>query len=210
MELFGNMYSENSSIPDSIKYELPDADVVLINSVFTQNESKILFNNLIKKITWRQDKIKIFGKLIDQPRLTAFYGDASKPYSYSGIIMNPVDWNDDLLFIKTRIEPVAMCQFSSVLLNYYRDGNDSMGWHADDEKELGVNPVIASVSFGETRMFQMKHRVRKDIHKLNIPLPSGSLLLMKGITQHNWLHQIPKTSRKLAPRINLTFRNIVL
>jgi alkylated DNA repair dioxygenase AlkB len=147
--------------------------------------------------------------MIDQPRLTAFYGDVQKPYSYSGIVMTPVEWNEELLFIKEKIETAINIHFTSVLLNFYRDGKDSMGWHADDEKELGENPVIASVSFGETRVFQMKHRKRKDVTKRNIPLTNGSLLLMQGTTQHFWLHQIPKTTKQLSPRINLTFRVIL-
>jgi alkylated DNA repair dioxygenase AlkB len=186
--------------------DLPDADIELFENVFTNLESKKLFQKLIDNTQWRQDKIKIFGKLIDQPRLTAFYGDANKYYSYSGIVMKPNEWNDDLLFIRNRLENIAKIKFSSVLLNFYRDGKDSMGWHSDDEKELGQNPVIGSVSFGETRVFQLRHKCRKDFKKVEIALTNGSFLLMKGNTQHFWQHQIPKTKRKLDSRINLTFR----
>lgn len=208
MGLFSNAEMEDASREKIFHYDLPDADVILYEDLFTKKEAEILQKNLIEKIHWRQDKIKMFGKLIDQPRLTAFYGDANKPYSYSGIIMTPVDWNEDLLFIKSRIEKFAGIRFTSVLLNYYRDGKDSMGWHADDEKELGQNPIIGSVSFGETRNFQMRHKTQKEIKKVNIPLSTGSFLLMKGATQHFWQHQIPKTSKELSSRINLTFRMI--
>jgi len=208
MDLFSNVECNDSSEPKTMLYDLPDADITLFENFFTNQESKKLYQNLIENIQWRQDKIKIFGKLINQPRLTAFYGDSSKDYSYSGIVMKPIDWNDDLLFIKNRVEEMAKIKFTSVLLNYYRDGKDSMGWHSDDEKELGQNPVIGSVSFGESRVFQLRHKLRKDIKKVDIKLTDGSFLLMKGSTQHFWQHQIPKTTRNLESRINLTFRVI--
>ena len=209
MNLFSNAEMEDASREKIIHFDLPDADVILYEDLFTKKEAETLQKNLVEKIQWRQDKIKMFGKLLDQPRLTAFYGDANKPYSYSGIMMAPVDWNEDLLFIKNRIEKFVNIRFTSVLLNYYRDGKDSMGWHADDEKELGQNPIIGSVSFGETRNFQMRHKTQKEIKKVDIPLSNGSFLLMKGATQHFWQHQIPKTSRELSSRINLTFRVIL-
>ena len=209
MDLFSNFDFEESSRAKTIKFDLPDADLVLFESFFTNLESQKLYQNLIEKIQWRQDKIKIFGRLIDQPRLTAFYGDTNKEYSYSGIVMKPIYWNEDLLLIKNRVEEIAKTKFTSVLLNYYRDGKDSMGWHSDDEKELGQNPVIGSVSFGESRVFQMRHKFQKEIKKVDISLSNGSFLLMKGTTQHFWQHQIPKTKRELKSRINLTFRVIV-
>jgi len=208
MDLFSNAEFNYPSRPKSIHYDLPDADIILFENVFSNQESNKLLLNLIDHIQWRQDKIKIFGKLINQPRLTAFYGDADKEYSYSGIVMKPIDWNEDLLFIKNRVVEIAKINFTSVLLNYYRDGKDSMGWHSDDEKELGQNPVIGSVSFGESRVFQMKHKIRKEIKRVDIPLTHGSILLMRGATQHFWQHQIPKSSKQLQTRINLTFRNI--
>jgi len=208
MDLFSNVEFNDSSEPKTMLYDLPDADITLFENFFTNQESKKLHQNLIENIQWRQDKIKIFGKLIDQPRLTAFYGDTTKDYSYSGIVMKPNDWNDDLLFIKNRVEEMAKIKFTSVLLNYYRDGKDSMGWHSDDEKELGQNPVIGSVSFGESRVFQLRHKLKKDLKKVDIKLTDGSFLLMKGTTQHFWQHQIPKTTQSLESRINLTFRVI--
>ena len=209
MDLFSNAEFDNSSDAKTIHYDLRDAEMILYEGFFTNKESKMLYQNLINKIHWRQDKIKIFGKLVDQPRLTAFYGDTNKDYSYSGIVMKPIGWNEDLLFIKNRVEEIVKINFTNVLLNYYRDGKDSMGWHSDDEKELGQNPVIGSVSFGESRVFQMRHKFRKEIKKVDIPLTNGSYFLMKGATQHFWQHQIPKTTRNLESRINLTFRVIV-
>lgn len=208
MDLFSNTELDNSSRPKIVHYDLPDADIILIEDFFSNQESKKLYQNLIDHIQWRQDRIKIFGRLINQPRLTAFYGDTDKEYAYSGIVMKPIDWIEDLLFIKNRVEEFAKIHFTSVLLNYYRDGKDSMGWHSDDEKELGQNPVIGSVSFGESRVFQMRHKIRKEIKRVDIPLINGSILLMRGATQHFWQHQIPKSSKQLQSRINLTFRNI--
>jgi alkylated DNA repair dioxygenase AlkB len=191
------------------KFDLPDADIILFDEFFTKTESEKLYKNLIEKINWQQYTIKMFGKILNQPRLTAFYGEEDKPYAYSGLKLTPNPWTEDLLFIKSRITKTAQINFSSVLLNYYRNGQDSMGWHSDDEKELGQNPVIGSISFGETRLFQLRHLTRKDLKKVDIKLTNGSFLLMKGPTQHYWEHQIPKTSKHLTPRINLTFRTIV-
>ena len=199
----------NSTKPQITKYDLPDADIKLFDEFFTQKESESLYKNLIEKIEWQQYPITLFGKTMNQPRLTAFYGDEGKSYSYSSLHLKPMPWNEDLKLIKTKIEKVTNTVYSSVLLNYYRDGGDSMGWHADDEKELGKNPTIASVSFGATRSFQLKHNNKIELKKFDIPLTNGSLLLMKGTTQHFWKHQIPKSAKPLSPRINLTFRLIV-
>lgn len=193
---------------EMIHYDLPDADVTFFEEFFNKEESDVLFRNLFEKINWRHEKIRMFGKWIDQPRLTAFYGDTDKAYSYSGILMKPDPWNADLLVIKAKIEQQTGIEFTSVLLNCYRDGKDSMGWHADDEKELGKNPVIGSVSFGASRTFQLRHKFEKQIPRQDISLSNGSFLLMKGTTQHYWQHQIPKSSKLMNARINLTFRVI--
>ena len=149
----------------------------------------------------------VYGKNHLQPRLTALYGNEGKPYSYSNIKMQPHHWTLLLQKIKFHIESQATTNFTTVLLNLYRNGNDSNGWHADNEKELGHNPVIASVSFGAERVFQLKHNTDKSLKK-SIILEHGSLLIMKGTTQHFWKHQIPKTTKKVGSRINLTFRII--
>ncbi len=189
-------------------FDLPDADIILYNKFFSRETSDELFQSLKDTIQWQQDQIKFYGKEFNVPRLTALYGDKNKSYSYSGIQMHPHEWNQDLLFIKKHIEKVTNVAFSSCLLNYYRDGKDSNDWHQDNEKVLGVNPIIASVSFGETRPFQLKHMSRTDLKKIDIPLSHGSFLLMKGTTQHFWKHKIPKTTRNISERINLTFRVI--
>ncbi|MGQ0442234.1 MAG: alpha-ketoglutarate-dependent dioxygenase AlkB family protein [Methylophilaceae bacterium] len=191
-----------------VSYDMPDGEVLLFKHLFNRSESDLFYNTLLVSTKWQQDKIKLYGKAFDLPRLTAWYGDSDKTYTYSGIPMRPLAWTPELLRIKQRIEEEAETVFSSVLLNQYRTGQDSVSWHSDNEKELGNNPIIGSVSFGETRMFQMRHLKRKDLPRLDIPLSHGSFLLMRGPTQHHWEHQIPKTARAVKPRINLTFRVI--
>ena len=163
---------------------------------------------LISEIDWKQYQIKIFGKTLDQPRLTSYYGEDHPYYAYSNIKLQPIPFTPILLSIKNKIEALTLEKFNGVLLNYYRNGDDSMGWHADDEKELGTNPVIASLSFGASRNFQLQHSLDKSISKATIVLNDASLLIMKGVTQHFWKHQIPKQKNK-GPRINLTFRKII-
>jgi len=184
-----------------------NGEAILYPSFFSPGESEYYFRKLLNEIQWKQEPIKIFGKEVMQPRLTAWYGDSDKPYSYSGITMQPHAWNDILKSIKQKIEPAAGVIFTSALLNLYRDGNDSMGWHRDNEKELGDQPVIGSVSFGATRNFQFRnYKTKKDVKSLE--LSHGSFLLMRGDTNHYWEHRVPKTKQVLNKRINITFRVI--
>jgi alkylated DNA repair dioxygenase AlkB/uncharacterized protein YerC len=185
-----------------------DGYVSLYENLFDLEESQHLFLELLNQITWQQENIKRFGRSIPLPRLTAWYGDASKSYTYSGITMNPLIWTPPLLSIKNKIEKITKHHFNSVLLNQYRHGKDSVAWHSDDEPELGKEPIIASVSFGATRQFMLKHKFKADIKPISLNLNNGSLLLMKGKTQECWLHQVPKTGKEVATRINLTFRTI--
>jgi len=175
--------------------------------VFPAAESKSLFEKLTENITWRQESIIIFGRKVLTPRLTAWYGDAGAVYKYSGVSFDPLPWTEELLFIKSKAEGLAGTIFNSVLLNLYRDGSDSMGWHSDDEPELGRDPIIASVNLGEARRFDL--RLKTDHHqKLQILLEDGSVLVMKGELQHYWQHQIAKSAKVKGRRINLTFRTI--
>ncbi len=185
--------------------ELPDGDAVFFPAFFPQADADRLFRELLETIAWRQDSLKLYGKPIPFPRLTAWYGDAGTEYKYSGIVNTPLPWTPALHEVKHAVEEQSGASFNSVLLNRYRNGQDSVAWHSDDEKEFGENPVIASVSFGDTRVFQFRHKTRKEL-KLSIELTHGSLLLMRGATQHHWLHQIPKTKQAVGERINLTFR----
>ena len=168
----------------------------------------MLLQKLLSEIEWKQESMNMYGKQVLFPRLTAWYGDNDKPYSFSGITLAPKTWTKELLDIKEKIEPISKVNFNSVLLNRYRSGNDSISWHTDAEKELGQNPIIASISFGAKRKFQLKHKETKE--KLDIDLTHGSLLIMQGELQHFWQHQIPKTKKDISERINLTFRVIKL
>ncbi|MDT9196690.1 alpha-ketoglutarate-dependent dioxygenase AlkB [Limnospira fusiformis KN01] len=211
MRLWDNQrdISHPGSVNDLDKQVIIDTDglVILYGNFLKLAESDRLFGELYKSINWRQEQIKIFGKIRPIPRLTAWYADEGKSYTYSGIEHHAQPWNPTLKSIKSQVEDIAEVTFNSVLINLYRDGKDSMSWHSDDEPELGKNPIIASVSLGGTRRFAGKHKISKD-RKFHIDLTSGSLLLMKGETQHFWQHQIPKTSRVVEPRINLTFRMV--
>jgi alkylated DNA repair dioxygenase AlkB len=191
---------------------LKNADVLFIENFFNKHEADALFKELLETIAWQQGEISMFGKKVLEPRLTAWYGDAGKTYKYSGKTNIPLAWNAPLLAIKSKIEnhtppSVFRAIFNSVLLNLYRNGNDSMGFHSDNEPELGKNPTIASVNFGESRRFIFK---RKDDNseKNELLLTHGSLLIMAGEMQHYWLHGVPKEPKKTKERINLTFRKL--
>jgi alkylated DNA repair dioxygenase AlkB len=197
----------NSLFPEEkITFNLTDAEIEYYPDFFSLVKANELFLKLQNEIPWQQDSITVYGKNHLQPRLTALYGNEGKPYGYSNIIMQPHPWTPLIIYIKEEVEKICNENFSTVLLNNYRNGQDSNGWHADNEKELGRNPVIASVSFGAERVLQLKHNTLE--LKQNIVLQNGSLLIMRGTTQHFWKHQIPKTKKEIDPRINLTFRII--
>ncbi len=158
-------------------------------------------------INWRHDKLNMYGKEHYLPRYSAWYGDSGKSYTYSGIHLEPNAWNKGLLYIKEAIEKVSDVNFNSVLLNWYRDGDDYISWHTDAEKELSENPTIASINFGATRRFLIR-RIDDHSIKLELPLKHGSLLIMKGELQHYWQHSVPKQKKVKDARFNLTFRTI--
>lgn len=188
--------------------DVPEAEVVFYPSFFAPAQADQLHRQLVETTQWRQDSMKMFGQLKPLPRLTAWYSDVGARYVYSGIVNEPLPWTKALAEVKAAVEAASGVAFNGVLLNRYRDGRDSMGWHADDEPEFGEDPVIASVSFGGTRNFQLKHKRRKEL-KASVELTHGSLLVMRGGTQANWLHQIPKTAKPVKERLNLTFRRLV-
>ncbi|WP_422083997.1 alpha-ketoglutarate-dependent dioxygenase AlkB family protein [Ulvibacterium sp.] len=192
---------------EEIRLNLPDSEIVYHPHFLEKNEADTCFGLLRRTVPWQQDVIKVFGKEYPQPRLTALYGTNDRTYSYSNITMKPLPFTEELLEIKQKIEVLTDVIFTTCLLNLYRDGRDSNGWHADDEKELGTNPVIASLTLGQERFFHLKHKKDKTL-KQKILLEHGSLLIMGGGTQSHWLHQIPKTTRPIRERINLTFRII--
>lgn len=207
IDLFGNPIPPKSgSNPKEGLTVIENGEYIFFQNFFSKAESDLLLKGLRNNIVWKQESMNMYGKRIDFPRLTAWYGNNDKPYSFSGITLQPLPWSSEILIIKNKIEPIAKTEFNSVLLNLYRDGNDSISWHTDAEKELGLNPVIASVNFGATRKFQLRHIKTKE--KLEIELTHGSLLIMQGELQHFWQHQVPKTSKPVVERINLTFRVI--
>lgn len=193
---------------EKIILPLPDAVFEFYPNFFLNEEADILFEKLRLETPWQHDEITIFGKKILQPRLTCLFGNEGKPYSYSGLTMQPHPWNSTIMHIKNEVETNCNENFTTVLANLYRNEKDSNGWHADNERELGRNPIIASVSFGEERKFQLKHISDNNI-KLSLDLTHGSLLLMKEGSQIHYKHQIPKASQPKNNRINLTFRTIL-
>lgn len=187
---------------------LADGELRYWPAAFDGAEADDLFRQLRSRIAWHGEELLIFGKLRAVPRLLAWHGDADAHYRYSGLTHLPKPWTAELLQVRQRVEQLTGHRCNSVLLNLYRSGNDGMGWHADDEPELGRNPVIVSVSLGAVRRFRLKHRTRKD-QSLTLPLGHGSLLLMSGTTQHHWVHALPKTATHVGERINLTFRQVL-
>ena len=206
-----------------------DGALRLYPRLFSAEESKRYLDVLKEEVDWKSERITLFGRSIALPRMTAWFGDAGMRYTYSGISVQPVGWTRTLLQIRARIEEVTTSTFNSVLLNYYRDGRDSVSWHSDDEPELGSDPVIGSVSFGSERPFYLRHKAARAASpqpiqepvrepapkggqgrlKLTLCLPNGSYLEMGAGIQRNWTHQLPKRPKLTEERINLTFRRIL-
>ena len=187
--------------------DIPDGTLYVYPAFFHADEADGYFQLLREQLAWSQSRIKVYGREYPVPRLSAWYADEGRSYGYSGLRSEGLSWLPVLLEIKARVEQVCDERFNSVLANLYRDGRDGVGWHADDEAELGKNPLIASLSLGQPRTFQLKHRQDKSLKK-SIQLPHGSLLMMGGELQHHWLHQLPKSQRPMGERINLTFRQL--
>ena len=196
-----------------------NAVLYLFPNFIKLGQSQALFRYLHVNIPWQQDSLQMYGKQVEIPRLQAWFGDNDAQYRYSGLTLKPQPWLSVLAKLNNSL--TAQCHsvlaqtgqskalnFNSALANLYRDNHDAVAWHSDDEPELGLNPVIASVSLGASRDFKMKHKITGE--KLTIPLTSGSLLLMAGETQHYWQHAIVRSKKVIAPRINLTFRQIFL
>ncbi|MDP5101232.1 MAG: alpha-ketoglutarate-dependent dioxygenase AlkB [Nonlabens sp.] len=197
----------NKLFPDN-SLDIPDAAVQYDGGFFAFAKANSFYTALLEETPWKQNKITLFGKTYDEPRLTQLYGDAGISYGYSGISYEALPWTPTLQEIKNKVETKAGTSFNICLVNRYRDGQDSNGWHADDEAELGENPVIASVSFGEERFFHLKHNTNP-AWRYKFILEHGSLLVMAGNTQHTYKHQIAKTKKAIGERINLTFRKVV-
>lgn len=183
-----------------------DGEVDYLPDFLSPAEQLDCYSRLADSLDWHQEELRIAGRIVAVPRLVAWYGEPEARYAYSGVVHEPLPWTPELSALRARIEAESGARYNSVLANWYRDGNDSMGWHADNEPELGRNPVIASLSLGARRRFLMEHR--RDKTRLELELGQGGLLIMAGATQHYWRHSLPKTAQLVGPRINLTFRLI--
>ncbi|MDH5834700.1 alpha-ketoglutarate-dependent dioxygenase AlkB family protein [Luteimonas kalidii] len=183
-------------------------DVALSPGWIAPGQADALFASLHRELPWRVHRVRMFGREIDAPRLSCWIGDSNAHYRYSGTTHVPEPWPGALAAVRARLAHETGVAFNSVLANLYRDGRDCMGWHSDDEPEFGPRPVIASVSLGATRRFVLRHR-REPTRKVAFELAHGSLLLMRGETQRDWRHALPRTARALGPRINLTFRRVI-
>ena len=186
-------------------FDLPDAELWFEPGFLDATEASACFERLRTQLPWRQEEIQMFGKVHPVPRLSCWLGDEGRAYTYSGIRHEPVPWGP-AESLRRRIEAHTACGFNSALANLYRSGADTVGWHADDEAELGRRPVIASLSLGGTRRFVLRHKETRQ--KVEIELSAGSLLFMAGETQMWWEHCVPRTKRPVAPRINLTLRQV--
>lgn len=193
---------------DKIILPLEEAIFEYYPNFYAVERANVLFEQLLANTPWQADDITVFGKTYQQPRLTALYGNDGKPYGYSNIIMTPHEMTETLNAIKNEIETKIQNQFNTILLNLYRNEKDSNGWHSDNEKALGPNPIIASLSLGEIRKFQIKSKTNP-ADKLNLELAHGSLLVMREGSQFYYKHQVPKSLRPKKERINLTFRTII-
>ncbi len=197
----------SSLFTDHLHFDLPNADIGYYPKFIATEKATTYFSTFKAHIPWQQDDITVFGKTYPQPRLTCLFATNKKPYRYANITMQPHQFTPELIEIKNELQKLVNIEFTTCLLNLYRNGQDSNGWHADDEKELGKNPIIASITLGQERFFHLRNKKDKSLkHKLL--LEHGSLLMMKGETQHYWQHQIPKTAKPIGERINLTFRVI--
>ncbi len=198
---------ENLRLAGFQRYQLKDADLWFREEFLPDREASEILDTLIENTSWTQPVIQLGAKSIPSPRLAAWFGDEEAFYSYSGVRNVPAPWTPVLQKVRIQLEKVAGSQFNSVLLNYYRSGQDSMGWHRDNERELGPEPLIGSVSLGESRRFLMKHVKDKNL-RWKIDLRHGSALIMMGQTQNLWRHCLPKSKTRNDPRVNLTFRRI--
>jgi len=183
-------------------------DVTLVRNAVDSVAADAAFVALRERAGWRQDYLRMFGRLIAVPRLESWVADEGLDYTYSGIHHDPDPWSEELIALRDLVSEHAGATFNSVLCNLYRDGNDGVDWHADDESEFGPMPVIGSLSLGATRRFDMR-RVDDHAEKIELDLHSGDLLIMRGTTQALWRHRVPKTKKAVGERINLTFRLVM-
>ena len=204
-----NLFDGDEPTGEAIKHSIDDALLLEYPQIVDSAEATQMFETLIANIPWQQEHLRIAGKLRAIPRLQCWMGDRTSEYGYSGVRLTPCPWHETVKVIHDRVADLSGTTFNSVLINYYRNGQDSVAWHADDESELGESPVIASVSLGAERIFELKQKRQTPAKKYKLPLRHASLLIMGGTMQQHWLHQLPKVQGLKEARINLTFRNII-
>ena len=186
----------------------PEATFCYVANFLPAKTASLIMGRLWQDLQWSQQDIMLFGRRVQQPRLTSWYGDPDAHYSYSGLQLTPLPWHPDLLALRSLLQEKIECEFNSVLANAYRDGRDSMGWHADDERELGPNPLIASLSMGAGRRFLLREKRGNNSKPVSLQLEHGSLLVMQAASQSRYMHSVPKTAKAVGLRINLTFRRV--
>jgi len=195
--------------PSWTHFDIPDGQVCLLHSFLPERDAWKLFDTLRDSVDWRQDEILTFGRRVRIPRLHRWMSEPGHTYAWSGIVMDSIHWSPEVVEVRNRLNTLLGANFNGVLLNLYRDGEDCVGWHSDNEAIFGAQPTIASVSLGEERDFLLRHKTRRDLDVLRISLEHGSVLLMSGVTQTHWLHSLPRRSRVKSMRINLTFRQLI-
>lgn len=203
MILFNDIEMFSSGTRGRKVYDLPDCDLLLIDDFIAKEEADLYYSKLLNQTTWHEYEMPMYDKIVTAPRMVSWYGETNRPERKA----NP-DWPQELITIKQKVEGETQLKFNAVLLNLYRNGNDGVGWHSDKTSGINKDMNIASVTFGETRMFRLRHKFMKHLPQIEIPLYHGSFLLMAGSTNSYWEHQVPKTSRDVLPRINLTFRQV--
>lgn len=201
-----NLFTNHTDRSDFESHDLGDGWIREYPTAFGPEQSRDYLDSLIRELPWQQDELRIGGRRIPVPRLQCWMGNAS--YTYSGLQMQVAEWHPQVKAIMTQVQALSGYEFNSVLINYYRDGRDSVSWHADDEPELGPAPIIASVSFGAERPFRLRRKLGQMPDRRQIVLRNGSLLLMGETIQNRWLHELPKVKGLDEPRINLTFRTL--
>jgi len=204
-----NLFDNGGFNDGPIRHEIDNAELLEFPTLIASQQASQIFSMLLAEIPWRQEHLRIAGKLRAIPRLQCWMGDRTSEYGYSGVRLRPCPWHPAVESVHQLVTEASNTAFNSVLINLYRNGQDSVAWHADDEAELGDSPLIASVSLGAERSFELKQKHQKPAAKYRMMLRHGSLLLMGGSMQQHWLHQLPKTKGIEDARINLTFRNII-
>jgi len=202
MNLFDDteLFTQGTSVSQAFDY--PDLELMQLDNFISREESDAYYHVLLHTTPWRQYQMPMYDKVVTAPRMIAWYGKQEEAGE------NALPWTPGLLELRRKVEVQTQLEFNAVLLNLYRDGNDSVAWHSDKEHKIGKNPNIASVTFGQTRPFRLRHKSDKTVPQIEVPLHHGTLLLMSGTTNTFWEHHIPKSSRPMLPRINLTFRQV--